>query len=205
MELRQVIETRRSVRQFTPEPIPSKDITEIVRLASFAPSINNCQPWKFICVTNKEILTAMADAVRKEVLAMLPDGGDQNSKTKVEWYSTFFSEAPCVIAIAREPYHAVVDEVLPEGVSHDEMNLRRCHPDIQSIGAAVGQLLLAATDLGYAGCWLSAPLIARSELEGILKIRTPWSLATMVAIGAPALRPGPKEQKPLSEIMEFID
>ncbi len=53
MELTVAIETRISVREFTNDPVNISDIREIIRLAGYAPSINNYQPWKYYIISNK--------------------------------------------------------------------------------------------------------------------------------------------------------
>lgn len=207
MDFRKVVETRGSVRQFEKDPISQDDLRELVRLAGLAPSANNEQPWKFIVVTNHALLEDMAAAVRRKLGELLPDEpgkGPENDKSRVEWFSTFFVDAPALIAVARSPYQAVVDSLLEKArLGHDQISEMRCHPDIQSIGAAIENLMLAATDMGLGACWLSGPLVARKELEQILEVSEPWSLAAMVAVGKPAVEVRQKEKKPLEEIIEF--
>jgi nitroreductase len=207
MDFKKVVESRGSVRQFTGDAVPAEDLREMVRLAGLAPSVNNAQPWKFVVVTNHGMLEKMAAAIHARLESMLPDDpSGKNAKSKVEWFSTFFVDAPAVIAVLRCPYEAVVDQVLPGAdLTHDDINQMRGCPDLQSIGAAIENLLLAATDLGYGACWLSGPLVAREELESLLGVSEPWSLAAMVAVGRPAGEVRQKEKKPLEEILEFRD
>ena len=48
--------TRRSVRQFEPgRKIPQQDIDDILKIAMYAPSGCNRQPWEFVVVTDDEI------------------------------------------------------------------------------------------------------------------------------------------------------
>ncbi len=207
MEMKDVIEKRASVRHFVDEPVPEEHLREMIRLAGLAPSVNNSQPWKFIAITNRALLGNMAGAVRTAVDSCLPTCGDENekhAKSQVEWFSTFFEKAPAVIAIVQCPYEAIVDKALKHsGMSHNDINNLRGHPDIESLGAAIEHILLTAVDLGYGGCWLSGPLIARPALEEHLSINAPWRLAAMVAIGKPSQSVEQKEKKPLEEILEI--
>lgn len=66
MELKDVIEKRASIRMFSDEPVVTEDIREIVRRAGLAPSINNSQPWKFIAITNIEMIEKMGRIVQKK-------------------------------------------------------------------------------------------------------------------------------------------
>lgn len=53
MDLFNAIYTRRSVRQFTPEPVSREDLLEIIKAGTWAPSGMNNQPWRFVVVTDK--------------------------------------------------------------------------------------------------------------------------------------------------------
>lgn len=205
MELVQAIENRVSVRSFTAEVVGRETLREIIRRAGMAPSINNSQPWKFLIISNKEMLSKMAKKVA-ESLSGLPAKGedDLNSKlmTKVEWFSTFFEDAPVLIALLMKPYTSVAEEGTT--VSHDEINRMRNYPDMQTAGAVVQNILLSAVDYGLGGCWMSAPLIAQEKLEILLKVEEPWSLVTFVALGHAYGKPARKVRKTVEEISEFI-
>lgn len=207
MELTDAIERRASVRQFSDAEVTNDDLREMVRLAHLAPSINNSQPWKFIVVKNPELRKAMAEAVQAKIDQMLPDSEEEKQKTakrEVIWFSTHFADAPAVIAVLMEPYEAVVDAVLPKtGMTHEQMNAIRGRPDIESIGAAVENLLLAAVDRGYGACWKSGPLVARDELERLLGVQEPWRLEALVAVGKPAVELKQRVKKPLEEVLSF--
>lgn len=210
MDFKSVVENRVSCRQFRQDAVPIEDLREMVRLASLAPSPNNSQPWRFIGVLNRELIAEMGAAVRQRLTRMLPDPVDEKAaraRAKVEWFSTFFAQAPAVVAVTLAPYRAVIDDLL-EGaqadLSHDAVNEMRAHPDVQSVGAAVEHLLLAAQAMHYGGCWVSGPLMARGDIERLLEIRPPQRLAAMVAIGKPAVLHLPRERdrKPLDEIFQ---
>lgn len=54
MNTLEAIYTRRSVRDFTSEPISRDKLTEIIKAGSWAPSGLNNQPWRFVVVCNRE-------------------------------------------------------------------------------------------------------------------------------------------------------
>ncbi len=205
MELKHAIENRASVRTFRNEEVSLADLKEMVRLASLAPSANNYQPWKFIIVRNKEILNKLAMKVSARI-AELPENqskASKNVKSQVEWFATFFKDAPALVALAMEDYETVLEKGVT--ISHDEINRMRNYPDIQSAGACIQNLLLAAVDLGYGACWLSAPMIAKQDIEPLLKIKEPHHLIAFVAIGKPDRPVIPKEKKPVDDMLEIID
>jgi nitroreductase len=205
MELLQVIEQRASVRVFTEEKVVIADLKEMVRRAGMAPSVNNYQPWKFIAVTNSRLLHRMASDVSRKISG-LPNSDIKRAdlvKSQVEWFATFFENAPAVIVLAMESYETVLEKGVE--LSHDEINRLRNYPDIQSAGAAIQNILLSAVDLGYGACWMSAPMVAKYELESMLNISDPWHLVAFVAVGRPKNPQKPSNRKNLEEIFELME
>jgi nitroreductase len=205
MELKTVIQQRTSIRVFKDEKVPIHDLKEMVRLAGLAPSVNNYQPWKYIAITNKEVLNQIADQVAKKIsaLPLKKTVASKNIITQVTWFSTFFKDAPAVLVLVIEPYVTVLESGVE--ISHDEINRIRNYPDIQSAGASIQNLLLSAVDMGYAACWLSGPLFAKSEIEEILGIKPPSNLLAFIAVGKPRSKPQPKEKPNLADTMVIID
>jgi len=205
MELKQAIEKRTSIRTFTDEEVPVKDLKELVKRAGLAPSVNNFQPWKFFAITNKDILHKLATKVAEKI-KQLPENqsiASKNLKSQVEWFATFFENAPAVIAMAMEDYESVLEKGVQ--LSHEEINKLRNFPDMQSAGAAIQNILLSAVDLGYGACWLSAPMMAKEDLEKILNIENPYHLIAFVAVGKASKNLQPKPKKSLEEIFTLID
>ena len=55
------IHNRKSVRQFTSEPVSDEHIETMLKAAMAAPSAVNYQPWRFVVITEREKLDAMAE------------------------------------------------------------------------------------------------------------------------------------------------
>ena len=60
-EIIKTILTRASIRNYTDEEIPRKDLELIVKAGMAAPSAMNIQPWRIVVVTEREILDSLAD------------------------------------------------------------------------------------------------------------------------------------------------
>ena len=58
-----VIQERKSVRSYTGEPVSNEDIDKLLRAAMAAPAAIHMMPWKFIVVTDKAKLKALADGL----------------------------------------------------------------------------------------------------------------------------------------------
>ena len=51
MDIVEAIKTRKSIRNFKPDPVPKETLREILEIASRAPSAMNTQPWEFIVLS----------------------------------------------------------------------------------------------------------------------------------------------------------
>ncbi len=205
MELKKAIELRTSVRSFLPDEIPVEDVREMVRLAGLAPSVNNFQPWSFILIKNKQKLKIMSQIVSTK-LSDYPKKESKvsaNVKSQVEWYSTFFKDAPAVLAVVLNKYESVWEKGID--LSHDDINQLRIYPDIQSAGACIQNILLAAVDMGYGACWLSGPMIASPQLENMLDVKKPSKLLSFIAIGKPSKSFLPKEKEDMGQKLIIVD
>ncbi len=54
MEIFNVIETRRSIRSFKPDPLPGDVMNKILQAGSASPSYTNTQPWEVVVVSGKK-------------------------------------------------------------------------------------------------------------------------------------------------------
>lgn len=195
----EAIEKRRSIRKYIPE-IPEKSIIdEILRAAVLAPSAKNRQPWKFLVYTNKskdKLLNAMEAG-----LTRMRDSSDippEAGKGLPDAFHTMkiMQEAPVVIMVlntnAGSPFL---------GIDADARITEIC--DTLSVGAAVENMLLKATELGLGTLWIANTCYAYPELTAFLG--TSAQLTGAVALGyaneSPALRP----RKPWEEVVEYFD
>jgi nitroreductase len=205
MELKAAIEARTSIRVYSNEPVKMDDLKEMVRLAGLAPSVNNFQPWRYIAITNRDLLNRMADVVAEKIekIPSTRSVASGNVKKQVTWFSTFFKEAPALLVLVTRPYETVLESAVE--LSHEEINIMRNYPDIQSAGASIQNILLSAVDLGYGACWMSGAMFARLEIESMLNIHAPEKALAFVVIGRPRTENKPKAKPNLAESMEIIE
>jgi nitroreductase len=205
MELKAAIEARTSIRVFSDEKIDMADIKEMVRMAGLAPSVNNFQPWRFIAILNHDLLNRMANIVAEKI-ENLPSSKSiaaKNVKNQVTWFSTFFKDAPVLLILVTKPYETILESAVE--MTHDEINILRNYPDIQSAGASIQNVLLTAVDMGYGACWLSGAMFARDEIEKMLNIKAPEKVLAFVVIGKPKAEHKPKVKPNLADSMEIIE
>jgi len=60
MQAREAIIKRRSVRSYIAKPVPQALIEDLVDCARLSPSARNVQPWAFVAVSDKEMLSRIA-------------------------------------------------------------------------------------------------------------------------------------------------
>ena len=63
MSVLDAIYTRTSVRSYTDQPVEPEKIEQILRAGMSAPTARNQQPWAFVVVDDKEVMTQLADSL----------------------------------------------------------------------------------------------------------------------------------------------
>ncbi len=209
MDIFEAMTGRRSIRKYKQAPVPDEDIKKIIDAGRQAPSANNMQPWSFIVIKDRAVLNKMTEAVREMVDRMIPHAEDEKQAQRLAAYKAnyyvFFEKAPVVIVALMEGYDASADRLLGRmGYSPDDVQRLRPLPGLQSICAAIENMLLAIHALGYGSCWMTGPLVAQEAFENILGYGKDKTAVAILPVGVPDEKPGPKSRKPLQEIMKVI-
>lgn len=203
-----VVQGRRSIRKFLSDPVPLEDIRDIISTATKAPSASNRQMWRFVAVANLEMRERMRQAVidALERIAEWPAAAEHKARIlAAKSYGAFFAAAPVVIAVFSEGYASPTDDVLAAaGLTESQRESLRGRPDLQSVGAGIQTLLLAAHAKGYGTCWMCAPLVAAPEIQGMLDAPEGFSLRAIIPLGRPAEDPSPRPRKPLDDVMVYL-
>jgi len=199
MDFWEVLEGRRSVRQFEDRPVERALIERIIEAGTRAPNAHNKQSWRFVVVTEKEDLTRMVMAMQpKYKQALLNSGVDPDEvELLAEKRKLRLTSAPAVIL----PCVALNDL----SVYDDE---DRTHGDwmmaVQSAALAAGQILLAAHALGLSGVWICAPMFAPEVVQAAFDLPEDWVAQGMLMIGYAAESPDLLERKPLAEVVRWV-
>ena len=158
MDALEAIRKRRSVRNYTGEPIHRPDLETIVDAGRLAASGNNKQPWDFIVITDRQMISQL--------------------KVAAQW----MDKAGAIVAL-------VMDSTSRWW--------------IEDGAAAVENMLIASTALGYGSCWLEGyTLLREEEFKNLLGIPPGKRLMTLVPIGVPVEWPV-KEKKSLEEVIHW--
>lgn len=96
--------TRRSIRDFSPDPVPDELITNAIATANSAPSGANRQPWRFAVVSDPEVKRRIRKGAEDEERAFYASRASQEWLEALEplgtdWRKPFLEIAPYVIVV----------------------------------------------------------------------------------------------------------
>lgn len=188
-------ERRRSVREFSPEPIPLDVVRDAILTAGTAPSGAHMQPWTFALVTDpakKREIRLAAEAEERDTYdhRMSAEWRSALAPLGTTWEKPFLEVAPALIVVLRQDWG-----VRPDGS-------RRKHYYVQeSCGIAVGMLIAALHHAGLATLTHTpSPMGFLAKLLGRPEHERPYLL---LPVGYPAegCRVPDLRRKPLAEIL----
>jgi nitroreductase len=147
-EFRDTVRRRRSVRNFSPDPVPLRLIEAAVEAASSAPSGANRQPWRFVVVGDAEVKRRIRAAAEAEERAFYqrratPAWLADLAPLGTDWRKPFLTDAPWLIVVFRLDYEPAA---LADGTEERHKN----YYVQESVGIAVGFLLVALHAAGLA-------------------------------------------------------
>ena len=135
------MQDRRSVRHFSPEPVPMEAVRNCIATAGTAPSGAHKQPWTFCLITNPEIRSKIRAAAQEEEYL------NYNGRMSDEWLKDlepfgtdhikpFIEDSPGLIVVFKHAF------------GKDSTGKTQNYYVNESVGIAVGMLLIALHDLG---------------------------------------------------------
>lgn len=193
-----LLKNRRSIREYTPKNVSEKVLDVILEAAIWAPSAHNAQPWRFVVIRDSALKLKLAEAIAYRWKSDLAKNGiSKKDRESLAGTSVKrFSSAPIVIVSC---------------LTMMEMNH---YPDkrrqqiesimgVQSVAAAIENMLLAAHAMGLGACWFCAPLFCMETVRKVLKLPPDFEPQALITLGYPAERPLPPLRKPLNEIVHL--
>jgi nitroreductase len=181
MDLYDAIKGRRSVRRYKPDPVPKEILERVLEMAVWAPSGMNRQNWYFVVMTGdkKDDMVNVAsksyefvEPVLKEVFAHKPP--------VVEATKKFFAKlggAPVLVVAYYSPTR------------------ERPETSVQTVAAAIQNLLLAAHAEGLGTCWMTGPVHVAEQINESLNVRDK-ELVAIITMGYPDESPPAPKRKP---------
>lgn len=138
------MDRRRSVREFSSDPVPRELVEAAIRTASTAPSGAHRQPWRFVVIGHpdikREIRIAAEAEERKSYEQRMPDEWLQAlAPLGVDWHKPFLEIVPWIVVVFEELFG--LDE---------EGNKRKNYYVRESVGIACGMFITALHNMGLA-------------------------------------------------------
>ena len=191
MNTLEAIAQRRSIRAFQDTPLPDDVLHQILHAGTLAPSGKNRQPWRFYVI--KEDKRADMVRVMREGIGRLKEQGV--SLGSAEWTARVMEQAPVTVFVLNE--NAAYAQPAQD-IGDTLMNL----VDVQSIGAAIQNMLLAALELGAGSLWICDVFFAYEELCAWLG--TDRQMIAAVSFGYPDEQPDARPRKPVDEVTKWM-
>jgi coenzyme F420-0:L-glutamate ligase/coenzyme F420-1:gamma-L-glutamate ligase len=186
------LEARRSIRAFTDQPVDLDVLDALVESACLAPAPHHSRPWRWVVVTMPDAKRSLADGMGarwREDLA-----GDGVSNERIDELVTAshakLTAAPalllgCLTWDGLDAYPDALRQRAEWGMA------------LLSLGAAVENLMLAATDGGLASCWVAAPIFCPEVARDSLDLAPDWLPHALVLVGHPDPGYEPRSRPPV--------
>ena len=199
---RQIIQDRRSIRQYAQDPVSEEYLEMILEAARQAPSGENAQPWRFIVVKD--------EATRKELGVIA--GGGSGRRFTAEFVTEKMQER--FESLEDEAKKKAIFEKLTSGrvsafLADAPVSIVVCgRKEVWDLpydtSAAIENNLLMVTGLGLGACWVIAPCIdIRDEerLKDLLGVPEGIKVVSIISIGHPTRPHRPRPRLPLHELV----
>ena len=195
-----LLQSRRSVRKYQNRSVSREFIEQILEAARWAPSPHGRQPWRFAVLTTQKLKLRLADEMGSTWQQNLQMDG-QNAEIvniRLEKSRQRILNAPVIIIPCL--YLEDLDRYPDERRQADEKTMA-----IQSIGAAIQNILLMAYDLGLDAGWMCAPLFCPEVVCEALDLDQRLIPQALITIGYAAADPQRRERLPLSSLIVRLD
>ena len=187
---------RRSVREFSKEPIPIEVIENIIKTAGTSPSGAHSEPWTFVVVQDPKIKSQIRDIVEEEEYhnydRRMGDKWVNDLKfVRTNHEKLYLEEAPYLIIVMKQQYH----------IGEDGVKYAHYYYEI-STAIAAGMLVAAIHKAGLVTV-TTTPLNAGGALRELLGRPENEKVMLLLPVGLPAenTKVPDVQRKPLDKIM----
>ncbi len=191
-----VVRGRRSVRYYQDREVPRHLIEEVIEAARWAPSPHGRQPWRFVIITRPDLKERLADAMGatwRANLAMDREPEEIINK-RLEQSRQRLLHAPVLIIPCL--YLQELD-IYPDAQRQQNETIMA----IQSLGAAVENLMLAAWSLGLDSGWMCAPLFCPEIVCQALDLDPTLTPHALITLGYLGREPKRRDHRPIEALI----
>ena len=178
MDFSELLEKRRSVRDFEDKNVPLELIQEIIGEAVKAPNAGNMQLWRFVVVNSKQWLKKISDANKKAYIADI----DANPNSPWKGYEASFRNEDFNIFYNAPALVYIVGTAKMQTIEQD-------------CSLAGAYFMLAAAERGLGTCWIAQGVIEDQEMRAELAIPENYKIVAPIIIGYPKAVPSMPERR----------
>jgi coenzyme F420-0:L-glutamate ligase / coenzyme F420-1:gamma-L-glutamate ligase len=184
-----VLGERRTVRDFTDEPVDQAAVRRAIAAALTAPAPHHSQPWRFAVVEAEGARTRLLDDMLAAWVADLRgDGFTEEQIARRTRRGEPLRRAPLIIVpcLLAEAAHTYPDQ---------RRNAAERAMFLVAMGAGVQNLLVALAVEGLGSCWVSSTLFCGPVAAAALDLPEGWEPMGAIGVGHPATRPAPRPDR----------
>jgi len=184
-----VLAERRTVRDFTAEPVDPAAVQRAIAAAVTAPAPHHSQPWRFAIVESEQARTRLLDDMLAAWVADLRgDGFTAEQIARRTRRGEPLRRAPLIIVpcLLADAAHIYPDE---------RRNASERAMFLVAMGAGVQNLLVALAVEGLGSCWVSSTLFCGPVATTALDLPDGWEPMGAVGVGHAATPPAPRPDR----------
>lgn len=195
-----VLRGRRSVRRFRDVPIDNLIVQRVLEAGLWAPSPHGTQPWRFVVITQRANREHLADAMAASWRHNLEMDNEPAAviEGRLAGSRRRLLEAPVLIVICLYTADA---EHYPDQIRAEAERTMA----VQSLGACVENMLLAAYASGIDAGWMCAPLFCPEIVVDALALDPALTPHGLIAMGHAAADPKRRPRRSLDTLIVWDD